>query len=143
MVCGMFVAAVAGMFGYLTLGFAFRSLWRGLYFIYVLIPLLIGFLILGGISRGLLTEERAERPGIGRHLWHCAAFYPVVLWTAYQMIDCPRQADLRPIPARCADPMGISLALGLASLAAILADSWVVWRRRRVRRSSNRILICN
>ena len=134
MVCGMFAAAVAGIFSYLTLGFAFRVLWTGLYFIYVLIPLFIGLLILGGISRGLLTEERADHPGIGRHLWHCAAFYPVVLWTAYQMIDCPRHVDPRPIPDRCADPMGISVALGLASFAAILSDAWVVWRRRRVRR---------
>lgn len=144
MVCGVFVAAIAGLFGYLGLGFGFGALRRWipvslrtlLYFIYVLIPLFIGFLILGGISRALLAEERAERPGVGRHLWHCALFYPVVLWTAYQMIDCPRHAGSRPAPARCADPMGLSMALGLASLAAILADNWAMWRQRRVGRDA-------
>lgn len=144
MVCGVFVAAIAGMFGYLGVGFAFGALrsWipvslrLAIYFIYVLIPLFIGHLILRSMSRSLLAEERPERPGVRRHLWHCAVFYPVVLWTAYQMIDCPRHAGSRPVPARCADPMGMTLALGLASLAAILADSWVVWRQRRLGRDA-------
>ena len=143
MLCGVFVAAIAGVFVYLGLGFAFSELrnwvpvWLQLALgsIYVLSPLFIGLLILGGVSRGLLTEERAERPGVGRHVWHCAVFYPVVLWTIYQLIDCPRRGVHPPVPARCADPMGASLALGLGSLAAVLADIWAVWRWRRVDRA--------
>jgi hypothetical protein len=105
MVCGVFVAGIAGMFGYLVVGFVAHALPAALYFVYVLIPLLIGVLIVGGISRALLREERVDRPGVGRHLWHCAVFYPVVVWTVYQVIDWRSVWRAWPrfsrIPGRC------------------------------------------
>lgn len=138
MVGAAFAATAAAVVSYLVLAMPLsavldrvpRTLGAGIDVFYVLVPLLIALVVIGTTSVALLAEDQGV-PGVAAHLWHCAAFYVLLVADAFLMRGCGAARPAVHVATRCADPFGVSIAAALICVGAILADGWAVLRRRR------------
>ena len=137
MTAAALLAAVGGVAFYFTIGALAHSVpidipeavAMPLYAVYVASPAFIGLMLLGTVSAGLYRQDSPNVPRPLLHLWHCAILYPVAGGVLFLVLTCP--GSQAPVPGRCADPFGTSMAAGLVAFAGILADAVTAFRRRQ------------